>query len=65
MNQEQPMRQDLIDKYMWPALAWFGAVALVALTATWTANNFAWKIKCIDAGGDYLASSGGCRLSTD
>ncbi len=57
------MPQELIDKYMWPALAWFGAIALVAFISIWTSNSFAWRMKCIDAGGDYLASSGGCRLS--
>ena len=57
------MTQELIDKYMWPALAWFSAVALVIFISIWTANSFAWRVKCIDAGGDYMAGNNGCRLS--
>ena len=54
--------EDQIEAYMWPALAWVGALSLIIYIEVWTANNQAFKMRCLEVEGSYLAGSGTCHI---
>ena len=51
-----------IEAYMWPALAWIGALSLIVYIGIWTTNNQAFKLRCLEVEGSYLAGSGTCHI---